>query len=72
MDGLYFLKAEPCDSVWPSRVSLRVQGGVTHRALVHFHFFLPEVRHLLEGVDGDEYRADVGLVSPVRDRIYLH
>lgn len=34
----------------------------TYRALIHLNFLFPEVRHLLEGVDGDEHRADVGLV----------
>lgn len=34
----------------------------THRALIHLYFLFPEIGHLLEGVDGDEHRADVCLV----------
>lgn len=33
----------------------------TYRSLIHFNFFFPKVRHLLERVDGDEHRADVRL-----------
>lgn len=34
----------------------------THRALIHLYFLIPEIGHLLEGVDRDEHRADVRLV----------
>lgn len=34
----------------------------THRALIHLYFLFPKIGHLLEGVDGDEHRADVCLV----------
>lgn len=36
-------------------------AAATYRALIHLHFFVPKVGHLLEGVDGDEHRADVRL-----------
>lgn len=35
--------------------------AATYRALIHLDFLVPKVGHLLEGVDGDEHRADVRL-----------
>lgn len=39
-----------------------------YRPLVQLNLSVSEVRHLLEGVDGDEHRPDVGLGSKSRSR----
>lgn len=39
-----------------------------YRPLVQLYLSVSEVRHLLEGVDGDEHRPDVGLGSKSRSK----